>query len=154
MTAITIDKDKAIELLEKQVEKKGEEYVYEFASCQYFADEDGQLASHDFSNKIEVKEGQPLCIVGHIYADLGLTLTDLYIYSSEYNDETEEYETTEDQDQGGAVYEVHPDPEKVVLTEGAQAVLSTAQSAQDAWMTWGSALAEAKDKAQSMGAIA
>lgn len=147
MTAITIDKDKAIELLEKQVEKKGADYVYEFASCQYFADETGTMCNRDFVGRTPVELGQPLCIVGHVYADLGLTINDLYRASEDYDDEADEYTTQEIQDQGGNVMEVHPDPKKVVLTPDAEMVLNVAQEFQDTGYTWGAALDEAKDVA-------
>lgn len=149
MTAITIDKDKAIELLEKQVEKKGEDYVYtsEFDSCSYFAD--GTVAykdKYDFDLSDEEnqdaypEEGSPLCIVGHVYADLGLTVDDLY-YTTSRN-----YEGTKGQD--GDLQDVQPDPEKVRMTEGAQWVLQEAQHAQDTGAPWGVALDAAQRAAK------
>lgn len=130
MTAITIDKDKAIELLEKQVEKKGEDYVYPFANCVYFAPGDMMNTAGE-----RVEEGTPLCIVGNVYADLGLTVDDLYFYDCD---------GTSTASQDGVVGENLPDESKVVLTEGAILVLKAAQVEQDAHETWGHALEVAK----------
>jgi hypothetical protein len=58
MTKIRIDTQDALDLLEAQVAKRGADYRYqdEFGDdCQYFVD------------------GRPGCIIGGIFADLGLT---------------------------------------------------------------------------------
>lgn len=132
MTAITIDKDKAIELLEKQVADKGEDYVYPYATCLYFAEEKTLDAEYE---PVEVECGTPLCIVGNVYADLGLTAEDLYFH--DYDSVTVS--------QDGQVGENLPNPDKVVLTEEAIQVLQTAQIHQDAREPWGKALEAAKE---------
>lgn len=140
MTAITIDKDKAIELLEKQVEKKGADYVYPYSNCVYFADE--QMYDQDY-NPVDVEEGTPLCILGNVYADLGLTVDDLLV-----NDGGRHGEEHWVPGQGGSIGEsecdVLPDPNKVTITGAAMDVLGAAQSAQDHRNTWGEALKAAK----------
>lgn len=157
MTAITIDKDKAIELLEQQVEKKGEDYIYPYAHCVYFADQDEVLDEN--YEPTDVKCGTPLCILGNVYADLGLTADDLRIYESkaDFTGFTGDHED-EDGDkfdwypgQGGAIgigdYDVLPDQEKVHLTPEAIAVFKQAQFVQDHRQTWGEAVAKAKEAA-------
>lgn len=148
MTAITIDKDKAIELLEKQVEKKGVDYIYtnEFESCSYFADNSvAYKDKYDFRKSDEEnadaypEEGSPLCIVGHVYADLGLTVNDLYYTPKR----TSELMLGQD----GDIQDVMPDPEKVKLTPEAREVLQAAQANQDHGETWGTALKRAKEVA-------
>lgn len=149
MTAITIDKDQAIELLEKQVAEKGTDYVYPFADCEYFAPRTA-LSNADYSGTIDVEVGASLCILGHVYADLGLGLGDLRMEIQEFNDYDEpldevRYEVT---DNGALIGDdVVPDPEKVILTPGARLVLGTAQTEQDRRKSWGYALHTAKEAA-------
>lgn len=151
MTAITIGKDKAIELLEKQVEKKGADYVYPYDECIYFAD--GSQSEEENGKLAEC--GTPLCILGNVYADLGLTADDLRVYQTEA-DYTRNYGDSSEYGwypgQAGAIgtglWDVLPDTDKVELTPEAIEVFHKAQTVQDRGESWGKALEAAKAAAK------
>jgi hypothetical protein len=71
---MTITKDKAIELLEEAVAQRGAEYVYPgegAAQCHYFAN------SYDVSRALADKIDEPMCIVGQVLNNIGITSADL-----------------------------------------------------------------------------
>lgn len=104
----------ALQLLEEVVAEKGEDYIYPDQYCVY------------------VKEGQPACIVGHVFDRLGV------LDRGWAADHT-------------AVTGLFHDEAPVVATKKAIKVLDAAQNAQDGAglgrsgrKTWGQALEEAR----------
>lgn len=143
---ITIDKDRALELLAKAVKEKGEDYVYPrsnsakgtYGKCLYVED-----------------DGTPSCIVGHVIGYVKPSLLPL-VGTWERNEcpERDEYDfppkhTTIEQGFGfstGATYVADSLERSDLLrfTPEAVSVLSRAQRIQDGGETWGKALEEAK----------
>ena len=112
MTVRVIDRDEAISLLEKQVEKKGAGHK---SQCIYFD-----------------SLGEPQCIIGHVLDDLGFTKGDLY----GCNGTTFYAIVTGDI----KMYMDNPFDGRVEFTNMAAEVLIKAQNVQDEGRTWGEAL--------------
>ena len=112
MTVRVIDRDEAISLLEKQVEKKGADHK---SRCVYFNG-----------------AGEPVCIIGHVLVDLGFTQEELWACNG----------TTFYSIVTGAIEEYMPNPleGRLEFTDGAAEVLTKAQNIQDEGRTWGEAL--------------
>lgn len=110
----TVTRDDALDLMRAAVTEKGADYVYPAdMMCTYFSE-----------------DAAPACIVGHVFARLGLTAEDL-----QYNNEGT---GVEDAVLGLQVH--HPD---FHVTDDAIAVMAAAQDAQDSRFTWGKALESA-----------
>lgn len=116
---ITLSYDQALDLLRAQVEKKGADYVYTIpevevegdsffgVDCRYFVD------------------GQPSCIVGHVFADLGVSEQHVL--------------------EGSRPTQAAPDFVKMEDLK-TEALLVVAQSYQDAGTPWGEAVEVAHAK--------
>lgn len=141
MTRI-INYDEAARLLKEQVQKRGSDYVYtpvtvlddegyvEDESCMYFNPEDGS----------------PSCIVGHVVADLGLTLDTLVEVATErYSGASAQYLNN------GAIADtltgalMETERLDLYFTPSAEKLLRRAQSNQDAGHSWGWAVQRALD---------
>ena len=96
-----IDLPEVLEHLRAVVADKGDDYVYPESSCAYSLD------------------GEPACIVGHVYARLGL------LPLARRN---------------AIAWRMFPD----LISEKARSALEAAQRVQDARGTWGEALAAAE----------
>lgn len=124
-----IDGKKALELLEEVVAEKGEDYKYEYTEdellrntgCRYFTDTDTDL--------------RPRCIIGHVFAKL--------------TDDTNPFlsqRVAHEYDAGGktvnaiAFGSLNLDVDQVAVR-----VWQAAQSMQDSRLTWGKALAHARE---------
>lgn len=119
MTKITLPK--ALKLLERAVAEKGADYTVDL--CRYFDD------------------GEPACIVGHVFSYVGATEGDLHMgYDAHQvaSANTAELRTI--------------DVQGVKITPKAREVLSAAQQAQDRGKTWGNALKSARKVAEELRA--
>jgi hypothetical protein len=143
---ITVDKDKALELLTRAVEEKGAAHVYPMTpgeGCKYVVD------------------GQPACIVGHVlyYLDESI-LPEIENWERNHISDPNDWEYYADED-GFHQSEIGldgflDDPgfdnlhdallkgNRIVFTPEAVAVLSRAQRIQDEYQPWGDALREAR----------
>ena len=129
MTEI-IDRERAVELLRKQVEAKGTDYEYEapasIGRCVYFDN-----------------DGCPSCVVGYVLADLGVTLGGVHEIGRDPGSPS---------DSGNQIAISAVNVDGVQLTSGARHVLATAQRAQDNGQPWGEALNLAVAAAASLRA--
>lgn len=122
---ITIDYDTALNLLQRAVNEKGEDYVYKrkepFGSCMYFDE-----------NK------QPDCIIGHVLSYLGITYDNLSTATLKGEDVNITAVNT-------LMYH------KVIATDSVKTktLLKKAQIYQDEGSTWGTALELAIEDAES-----
>lgn len=117
MSTITIDRNKAIELLNNAVAEKGEDYRYmqdATGGCQY------------------VRDGAPSCIVGHALHEAGVDLDLLAAY---------------DRREGGMLIGrvIREGIHGYEFTEGAIRLLRFAQGKQDDGVLWGTAVNSAID---------
>ena len=122
-----INRLKAGNLIAKQVDKKGRDYVYkdEFKTCVYFAGR-----SED--------EVVPRCIVGHVFADLAIN--PIFVYETAARDAINGLNANEDVDYR--------------FTDQAILMFAAAQSVQDSGGTWGLAETVARsmgETAKEMG---
>jgi hypothetical protein len=118
----TIDKDKALELLDAAVTLKGADYVLPYGEgCLYF-EEDGTT---------------PVCIVGHALASVGVKLGDL----GPIGMEDRSYRSPE-MDNQRVLRSTEIDG--VELSEDARLVFDQAQSYQDEGWSWGEAVSMVK----------
>lgn len=118
----TIDRDRAVQLLQQQVEKVGADHIYVLdenqRQCVYFD-----------------REGCPSCIVGHVLAEVGVKAGQVH----------EQWRTPYSiSDMGNGISINSVDVEGVEMTEGARIVFAAAQRRQDQGSTWGEALAGAE----------
>lgn len=135
---ITVDKDKALELLDKAVAAKGEDY--RVGGCVYF--------------NTETKE--PVCIVGHVLAELGVGVDD---FEAAYTVNHQTYDFNGQSFSG--LYKNDFIKEKAEFTPEAVEILDSAQTIQDIGRleyvdkngddprdyTWGNAVRVAREKA-------
>ncbi len=110
----TINKKKALKLLEAQIAKKGADYIdpkVESGDCMYFK-----------------KNGKPSCIIGHVFSDLGIKPEDTdglgaaIELGSEWGTEIDGFS----------------------FTQAAVEVFEKAQNIQDDGLSWGTALESAR----------
>lgn len=118
-----IDIDRALDLLRRVVEGR-EDYVY-----QRLTDGSGE----DVCAYFDLTTGQPSCLVGHVLAEVGVTLDTL----------------PDRHNVGSGIH--HLDVPGVEMTRGARRVLSAAQRAQDRGTPWGEAAARAQVAAKEAG---
>ena len=112
---ITIDKQQAIDLLNKAVKINGEDYIYPGAktiSCYY------------------AKDGAPSCIVGYAISNL----------SADLFSKLAAYENNEGPSEMGEMYKSFLKGEGVEMTDEALAIWKAAQTEQDMGARWGSAV--------------
>jgi hypothetical protein len=139
----TVDREKAMELLEQAVQLKGPDYIdpgsseSSTASCTYFVGE------------------QPSCIVGHVLAKFDLNRTfdneEIQLLIEPWIDGHAPFEAPDEDYYSGGYLANNRD---FTLTSGAVTVLRAAQSAQDSGHTWGTALdrsREASDNFEKSG---
>jgi hypothetical protein len=129
---IVVDKDKALELLDKAVAEKGADHTVD--GCVYF------------------EGGAPHCIVGHVLAEVGVTESDFedaYNKGSGYDPNGQSF---------GVLYTRDFITEKVKFTSEAAQILEDAQQMQDYGVidglplsstdiTWGTAVRVAREAA-------
>lgn len=142
-----IDKSKALELLHKAVDEKGNDYVYPRGTG---------LASQTCTYE---RNGEPSCIVGHALAYVGVPVEHLKVLDSLSdpaigNDTTiatleEDYEVGAEASYFDPETDIGPSAwletnDDVVLTEEALLVFATAQNRQDAGTPWGEAVRDAE----------
>jgi hypothetical protein len=122
----TIDKDKALELLDAAVTLKGADYVLPYGEgCLYF-EEDGTT---------------PVCIVGHALASVGVKLGDLGPIKIS-NSFSNYYGKDAEMDNQRVLRSTEIDG--VELSEDARLVFDQAQSYQDEGWSWGEAVSMVK----------
>lgn len=115
---VTVTYEDALGLLQRQVEKKGADYIY---TDHY---EDCELAGR----KPGTDEAEPRCIVGHVYADLGVPVIDLVSIYGTVGCETVRFD-----------YEYG-----IRFEQDAIDLLRSAQREQDGGMPWGDAVKHAQ----------
>lgn len=163
MTIITIDKDRALELLEKAVEARGANYLYkdEFGQeCVYVA---YRLA--DLDDDGEARDGTsavPACIAAEalVQADvdvpweLGESLPGLAGFAEEAEGYPAHYSDLDAFRDAGLhdLGESELEALDIELTEAATRVWWVAQRHQDNGETWGDALEAAREVGQLLGA--
>lgn len=122
--ADTLTAERTLELLDKAVEERGQDWEYpgQGSECVYFVDEDVQ---QDFPGS---EVGAPACIVGFVLNELGITLDDV----AEAN-------------QGAGVKTLIDSflPEILTVEPEAVELLIEAQTAQDTGTAWGTAVEQA-----------
>lgn len=116
-----IDAPEAIELLERAVQEKGEDYV-------------DPNAAEEIGCEYGDNRGNPVCIVGHVFSYLGMNPDDVYSGGVRSTIQSEGVRSRNYRFVEGAP----------VFTDVAKNVLALAQDHQDQADTWGEALAEAK----------
>jgi hypothetical protein len=114
------------QLLEAAVNLKGDDYEVASGDCVYFA----------------YDSGEPVCMVGHVLAALGVRLDDLRMKSEEAMEEWSSDEAPNEKRVGSLALPVQ-------FTEKAMTLLKTAQRRQDEGATWGSALRSGVQLAES-----
>ncbi|WP_025157226.1 hypothetical protein [Leifsonia aquatica] len=124
---ITIDRDRAIELMERAVAEKGADYVYDLS------DEYGTGIACFY-----VRGGKPSCIVGHALHYAGVDIETLVELDSPAGYSSTSIESIIENDRVPGLS----------FTAEARAALRTAQSAQDLRETWGHSLDLAKEASQ------
>lgn len=119
--SITIDKDRALELLHAAVNERGEDYVY---------------PKHDDRCYYVNEDHTPGCLVGAALVNAGVTIDQLI----EFGDGGEIYGSSE---MAGDLCYTLRDHEIAEIDAYARTLFSLAQSVQDRGDTWGDAVREA-----------
>jgi len=123
----TIDKKRALELLEQVVEEFGPETTYEDIDPDWGRGEDCQYVGND---------GKPKCLVGQALAKAGFEFPlDPY-----YPGDGSPYKYVND-----SAYHYLTEYADESVTEFAKVVFEVAQRVQDTGQTWGQALAKARE---------
>lgn len=72
--------DKAVQYLKEAVELKGEDHVYEQVPVTWAGDDADELTG---PSCVYAKDGQPDCIVGHVFAKAGVPIEDMtWVYGA------------------------------------------------------------------------
>jgi len=130
MTEI-IDRDRAVELLEKVVEAKGRDYIYESP-----LNEHGQQIGCVYFGP----NNCPACVVGHVFAELQVKPGDVHAMGEDG--------TADGPGNSLGVEGIVID--NVEMTSAAREVFQMAQERQDEGNRWGDALDAAKDLAVTL----
>lgn len=130
--------DETLELLNAAVVKKGEDFVYG-------SDLGGDMFSRPGPSCHYAWDGKPDCIVGHVFAAVGVPLSEMHFgdLSTEENDYQPQNRGKYSSQSASTVIRDLALDGVVDFTPDARSLLQSVQQRQDQFTPWGEAVAEA-----------